>query len=98
MDRDEFFLSMTLVDRSSRFSWESIIVYGPTDHSRSVAFLGELEAKIDRCALPVMVAGDFNLIRSLTEKSSDHIDVSRMHAFNECIARLALREIVRVGG
>ena len=33
MDRGEFFLSMTITDRTSHFCWEVSIVYGPADHS-----------------------------------------------------------------
>ena len=89
MDRGEFFLSMTITDRTSHFCWEVIIVYGPADHSRSATFLTEMRAKVSRCHTPVVVAGDFNLIRSSEEKSSNLVDLPRMRAFNECIADLA---------
>jgi hypothetical protein len=97
MDHGEFFVSMALTHRHSNLSWEVIIVYGPTDHSRSPAFLAELKLKVDRCTTPVAVAGDFNLIRSPDDRSSVNIDVPRMQMFNDCIADLALREIARVG-
>ncbi|KAM0877644.1 hypothetical protein ACQ4PT_035357 [Festuca glaucescens] len=79
------------------WSWEVIIVYGPADHSRSRTFFDELRAKIDRCTTPVVVASDFNLIRSPEDKSSANVDILRMRMFNDCIADLALREITRVG-
>jgi endonuclease/exonuclease/phosphatase family metal-dependent hydrolase len=53
--------------------------------------------KIDRCTTPVVVAGDFNLIRSPEDKSSSRVDIPRMRMFNDCLADLALREITRVG-
>ena len=97
MDRGEFFLSMVLSHRRSRFRWEVIIVYGPADHARSPAFLAELRAKVARCATPLVIIGDFNLVRSPDDKSSANIDIHRMRMFNDCIAELALREITRVG-
>uniref|UniRef100_A0ACD5YMW8 Uncharacterized protein n=1 Tax=Avena sativa TaxID=4498 RepID=A0ACD5YMW8_AVESA len=45
MDHGEFFVSMSLTHRRSNLRWEVIIVYGPADHSRSLAFLEELKDK-----------------------------------------------------
>jgi hypothetical protein len=97
MDRGEFFVSMSLTHRQSNLQWEVIIVYGPADHRRSPAFLDELRAKVERSTIPVVVAGDFNLIRMPEDKSSAVVDVPRMRMFNDCIADLALREITRIG-
>jgi hypothetical protein len=69
MDRGEFFLSVSLTHRRSNLQWEVIIVYGPTDHRRSLAFLTELKAKVEHTIIPVVVAGDFNLIRTPEDKS-----------------------------
>ncbi|KAI4990490.1 hypothetical protein ZWY2020_038853 [Hordeum vulgare] len=63
MDRGEFFVSMSVTDRRVHLSWEVIIVYGPVDHGRSADFLAKLKNKVERCTSPVLVAGDFNLIR-----------------------------------
>jgi exonuclease III len=97
MDHGEFFVSMALTHRCSNLIWEVIMVYGPADHRRSPAFLAELTSKVVRCMTPVMIAGDFNLIRSPEDKSSAHVDLPRMRMFNDCIADLALREITRAG-
>uniref|UniRef100_A0A453DUZ4 Endonuclease/exonuclease/phosphatase domain-containing protein n=1 Tax=Aegilops tauschii subsp. strangulata TaxID=200361 RepID=A0A453DUZ4_AEGTS len=67
------------------------------DHGRSATFLTELKNKVERCTTPVVVAGDFNLIRRASDKSSPNVDRVRMRLFNDCIADLALREIARVG-
>ncbi|KAE8793755.1 hypothetical protein D1007_31590 [Hordeum vulgare] len=91
MDRGEFFMSMAITDRQAHLSWEVIIVYGPADHGRSVEFLAELRNKVERCTTPVVVAGDFNLIRWASDKSSPNVDRPRMRLFNDCIADLALR-------
>lgn len=97
MDRGEFFLSMSIMDRRVNLSWEVIIVYGPADHSRSAEFLAELRDKVDRCNTPIVVAGDFNLVRQVEDKNSRIVDQGRMRLFNDCFADLALREIARVG-
>jgi hypothetical protein len=97
MDHGEFFVSMALTHRCSNLIWEVIVVYGPADHRRSPTFLDELTSKVDHCTTPVMIAGDFNLIRSPEDKSSAHVDLPRMWMFNDCIVDLALREITRAG-
>jgi hypothetical protein len=48
---------------------------------------------VERCTIPVVVVGDFNLIRSLDDKSSASVNLPRMRMFNDYIADLALREI-----
>jgi hypothetical protein len=57
----------------------------------------ELTATIHACTLPVLVGGDFNLIRGSEDKNNDNINWPCVHRFNECIADLALREIRRGG-
>jgi hypothetical protein len=84
---------MSLTHRRSNLQWEVISVYGPADHRRSPAFLAELKAKVEHTTIPVVMAGDFNLIRTPDDKSSAIVDIPRMRMFNDCIADLALREI-----
>jgi hypothetical protein len=83
--------------RSAQFKCEYIGVYGPTDHSRSIVFLEELEEKISRCQQPMVVGGDFNLIRRAEDKNNCNINWPRIHLFNDCLARLDLREIIGTG-
>ena len=74
MDRGEFFAGMEIFERALNFKWEIMIMYGPADHRRSPAFLVELQQKISYSLLPVVVGGDFNLIRSPNEKNNDRIN------------------------
>ena len=62
-----FFIAANIRVRASLRELVIVQVYGPADHSRSVEFLGELEAKVREVSvaqLPLLVGGDFNLIRS----------------------------------
>jgi hypothetical protein len=45
----------------------------------------------------VVVLGDFNLIRGQQDKNNANINWGQVNAFNDCIARLALREIACSG-
>lgn len=70
MDHGEFFVSMEVFQREANFKFEIVIVYGPADHHRSEGFLHELHRKISNAQLPVVVAGDFNLIRHPADKNT----------------------------
>jgi len=47
--------------------------------------------------MPVMMGGDFNLVRKVEEKSSVNVNVSLMDAFDDMINTTALRELQRSG-
>ncbi|KAK1615152.1 hypothetical protein QYE76_020669 [Lolium multiflorum] len=53
-------------------------VYGPADHSRTDEFLGELEQAVQQCPAPMVVAGDFNLIRTAQDKNNGNINWPRI--------------------
>jgi hypothetical protein len=90
IDQGQFFLSASILHRISGFKFEFIGVYGPADHGRSPQFLEDLETKVLSSSLPVVVLGDFNLIRGPQ-------DWPLVNAFNDSIARMALREVARSG-
>ena len=90
VDQGDFFLSALVLHHASNFLFEFIGVYVPADHGRSTELLSELEAKVSRCTRPVMIGGDFNLIRGAREKNNQNINWLRVNMFSETIARLAL--------
>jgi endonuclease/exonuclease/phosphatase family metal-dependent hydrolase len=96
-DQGLFFLSATILRKASRLIFEFIGVYGPADHARSRNFLDELEAKVALSQYPVVVAGDFNLIRGSADKNNFNIDWTRVRLFNDSIDRTDLGEIIRTG-
>ena len=90
MDHGAHFVSMEVWERDMNFKWEIIVVYGPADHSCSVAFLVELHTKISSTTLPVVVGGDFNLLHSPEENSNSHVDHAEIRRFNDWVADLGL--------
>jgi endonuclease/exonuclease/phosphatase family metal-dependent hydrolase len=97
IDLGPFLLSATVFQRESKFKFEIVGVYGPADHARSATFLNDLESKVENCSNPVVVLGDFNLIRGAQDKNNANINWPLVNAFNDCIARLALREVACTG-
>lgn len=51
------------MQKNIRFLWELVIVYGPADHSRSLSFLREIHDRVSRSSHPIVIKGDFNLLR-----------------------------------
>jgi exonuclease III len=59
----EYYVSMTLKQSSDGICWECIVVYGSSNHAFLELFLRDLDAKLCKTVLSVMIAGDFNMIR-----------------------------------
>ncbi|KAE8804741.1 putative anion transporter 2, chloroplastic [Hordeum vulgare] len=95
MDRGESYVSMEIYEWAINFMWEVVVGYGPAGHRRSASFLEELHSKISSITLPVVVGGDFNLIRSVEDKRNCWVMFPRMDLFNDCIVYLSLRELDR---
>lgn len=58
-DKGEFFTSMRFTSREDKFRWELINVYGPVQTEREQSFLQELDEKMRRTNLPVLIGGRF---------------------------------------
>jgi exonuclease III len=86
----EFFLSAKLYHRPTKFKCEFIGVYGLVDHSHSTSFLQELDGRVDNSQYPIMLMGDFNLIRGAHDKNNNNINWALVSLFNDAISRWAL--------
>jgi exonuclease III len=95
--KGSFFISADILQRNNNLKWRFMLVYGLADHSRTSEFLGELETEVANCLLPIVVAGDFNLVRRAEDKSNGAVNWPRVRRFNDVLASLALREICRAG-
>jgi hypothetical protein len=67
----EYFTSALVRSKKDDFKWEVVVVYGPAHHDKSEAFL-ELSNKCQRTRVPIVIGGDFNLIRCAEDKNNDH--------------------------
>jgi hypothetical protein len=92
-----FFISALALQRSNNSKWSFVLVYRPADHGRSEEFLQELVCFVSASPFPVVVGGDFNLIRGLGDKGSGNINWPRVRRFNDALATMSLCEISRVG-
>ena len=74
-----------------------IPVYGAGQDSHKPEFLSELVRMCESEPLPMMVGGDFNIIRRREEKSNDNYNACWPFIFNAIIENLDLREIALSG-
>jgi exonuclease III len=93
----QFFISASIMCRADNFKFEIVGVYWPADHTHSQEFLQEISARVAVSELPILMGGDFNLLRDAADKNNDRVNWARMDAFNDNIANWGLREIPRTG-
>ena len=66
-------------------------MYGPAHHDISPDFILEMSEKLLLTDKPVLIGGDFNLIRWPREKNNDNLHVGLMDMFNSFIADMDLK-------
>jgi exonuclease III len=97
IERGRYFISTDIICRADKLRCKVMGIYGPADHSRSADFLQEISNKVDASEVPILMGGDFNLIRAAHDKNNDRVNWARIDLFNEHIASWGLREIPRTG-
>ena len=93
-----FSQSVQLIRKGDGATFELVNVYGPVQDSRKTEFLHELESIVEEGKAAIMIGGDFNLVRSRQEKSTENVNERWMSGFNDFIAKSELREVHRTGG
>lgn len=87
------FIGFLIRNRLSNFRFWVLNVYGPAQHDLSEDFINELYEFSAKVELPIVMGGDFNLIRNNKERNHGQGDQKLMDLFNDFIGRLHLREI-----
>jgi hypothetical protein len=78
--------------KSDGFQWMLFNIYGPAHDERKRDILEEIQIKVLSSDLPLLLGGDFNMVRK-TEKSSGNADIHMMGAFNEMINLTAFKRV-----
>jgi hypothetical protein len=82
----KFYLS----SKSDGFEWSLVVVYGAAQDAKKGEFLAELVHFCEDDSLPMLVGGDFNIIRRREEKNNDNFDARWPFIFNAIIESLDL--------
>lgn len=89
---------LTVKSKEDSFIWGFINVYGRVQVDLKPDFLRELMEMILSLEAPVIVGGDFNLVRDSSEKSTGNVNMSLVNLFNQFLSDTSLRELHRHGG
>jgi hypothetical protein len=93
----EFFVKLHFKNKHDSFRWVLMAVYGAAQPEDKDRFLAEWVNACSEESLPLMVGGDFNIIRNPSEKSKDRFNGRWPAFFNGCIKSLNLRVQVLSG-
>jgi exonuclease III len=93
IEEGEFFIKFQLRNRTDDFHWCLVAVYGAAQPEFKEQFLTELVQACSKVSLPLLVGGDFNIIRNPSEKNNERYDDRWPFLFNAIIDGLNLREI-----
>lgn len=89
----KFSVSVVLTNKVSGFAFKWIMVYGSAYESGKQDFLDELEKIMGAWNGPIMLGGDFNLVRSAADKSNGVVNYKWVDLFNEWINKWALIDL-----
>jgi len=88
-----FLLSVLLTCKRTGFSWKLIVVYGPAYEEQKQDFLDELDFVMNMWQGPILIGGDFNLVRFVSDKSNGLISHRWVDGFNSWVDKWALIEL-----
>jgi exonuclease III len=64
----EFLTRSLVLHREKKFIWNFVNVYGAAQNEHKSRFLSELSAVCSRSQVPMLISGDFNILRKAEEK------------------------------
>jgi hypothetical protein len=64
-----YYIKASIICHADRTRLEVIGIYGPADHALSAGFLEEISNKIVAAEAPLIIGGDFNLLRAAHDKN-----------------------------
>ena len=93
----DFHVKVHIHNKADNFTWTLVAVYGAAQDEFKPAFLRELVNLVKDNPYPIIIGGDFNLLRFPHEKSRGRFDNRWPILFNDVIDSLSLREVSMVG-
>ena len=91
--KGEYHIKFHLRNKSDNFIWSLVAVYGAAQDEFKAAFLKELVNTCRENPHPMLLGGDFNILRYQQDKNNDRFDTRWPFLFNAVIDSLDLREL-----
>jgi hypothetical protein len=89
----DYHIKLHIRNRANNFTWSLVAVYGAAQDEYKASFLRELVNLSKNNPYPILIGGDFNLLRFRHEKSKGRFDDHWPFLFNVVIDSLDLREV-----
>jgi exonuclease III len=97
IEEGDYYVKFKIKNKCDDFKWVLVAVYGAAQPEYKEAFLTEMVQTCSKENLPLLVGGDFNIIRNPSEKNNERYDDRWPFLFNAIIDGLNLREIEMSG-
>jgi hypothetical protein len=68
IDKGDFYIKFHLCNKVDDYKWALVVVYGPAQDESKERFLAELVNMCSHERLPLLVGGDYNILRNSSEK------------------------------
>jgi hypothetical protein len=82
---DEYHIKLTIRNKVDNFIWDLVAVYGAAQDAFKADFLRELVNLAKDNPHPIIIGGDFNLLRFRHEKSKGHFNEHWPFLFNAAL-------------
>jgi endonuclease/exonuclease/phosphatase family metal-dependent hydrolase len=97
VDNGDFCVKLNIKSKLDGFEWILVPVYGAAQDNYKAEFLSELVRLCEVETLPLLLAGDFNILRRGEDKSNNNFNPHWPFVFNAIIENLNLKEIALTG-
>ena len=84
---------MTVQDIKNRFIWDLVVIYGDAQPDRKALFLAELSRVFQNSINPILIGGDFNIIRKASEKYKSGSPRHWSFLLNAILEQAGVREL-----
>jgi hypothetical protein len=81
----DFSVKFHVRSKNNGFDWVLVPVYGVAQDEKKAEFLSELVRTCDNEQLPMLIGGDFNILRRKEEKNNDNFNARWPFMFNTII-------------
>lgn len=88
-NEDVFSFRINLLEKK----WDLAVVYGPAQVENKEGFLAEFAQLCNKCKEPMILGGDFNIIRKISVKNKPFTLNKWSHLFNSIIETSGLKEL-----
>jgi hypothetical protein len=97
VDEGDHYIKIQLCNKSDGFIWALVVVYGSAQPNHKENFLAELDRMGSQENLPLIMGGDFNILRHPSEKNKANYNARWPFLFNAVIDGLNLIELEMMG-